>query len=51
MICNRIGIDAPALPHCLNGQTTTYQDAYDLADAQIVEERYAKEIEIFGYKF
>lgn len=51
-ICERIGIDPPALPHHRRaGDRTHYRSYYDDALREIVGNHYARDVELFGYDF
>jgi Sulfotransferase family len=39
------------LPHIRAGKTKNYKDYYSKATAQLIERRYEKDIEMFGYKY
>ena len=52
MICNKVGIPQKQLPR---NRTTTrkkhYTEYYDDETREIIAEKYANDIEYFGYKF
>ncbi|MCS4503029.1 sulfotransferase family protein [Arhodomonas aquaeolei] len=51
-VCERIGIEAPALPHRRRaGDRGTYQDYYTPETRALVARHYAEDIERFGYRF
>lgn len=50
-ICNRLNISAKRLPHMQRSVHKHYTEYYDDDTRKIVAEKYARDIEYFGYNF
>jgi hypothetical protein len=51
IVAEKLGLSDPELPHLIKGDRATYVDAFDDDSRERVRQRYAEEIDLFGYRF